>query len=98
MAHPAVTDFLRALDSFLEDRAVVDVDLFCGISAGAIENYLDKTVGNLELGRINRGLVSGARATIKKASASSVEKGIPAMEKSHQKPVVAYFESLLLQP
>lgn len=27
---------LRALDSFLEDRAVVDVDLFCGISAGAI--------------------------------------------------------------
>ena len=55
-------------------------------------------MGNRELGRINRGLVSGARATIKKASASSVEKGIPAMEKSHQKPVVAYFESLLLQP
>ena len=69
-----------------------------GSSAGASENYLDKAVGNLELGRINRGLVSGARATIKKASASSVEKGIPAMEKSHQKPVVAYFESLLLQP
>ncbi|HAB06078.1 MAG TPA: hypothetical protein DCE35_12080, partial [Alcanivorax sp.] len=74
------------------------VEVMDGISAGAIENYLDKTVGNLELGRINRGLVSGARATIKKASASSVEKGIPAMEKSHQKPVVAYFESLLLQP
>tara|TARA_R100000655_G_scaffold82091_1_gene121561 strand:+ start:1065 stop:1733 length:669 start_codon:yes stop_codon:yes gene_type:complete len=74
------------------------VEVMDGISGGAIENYLDKTVGNLELGRINRGLVSGARATIKKASASSVEKGIPAMEKSHQKPVVAYFESLLLQP
>jgi phage-related minor tail protein len=74
------------------------VEVMDGISSGAIENYLDKTVGNLELGRINRGLVSGARATIKKASASSVEKGIPAMEKSHQKPVVAYFESLLLQP
>ncbi len=27
---------LRALESFLVDRAVVDVDLFCGISAGAI--------------------------------------------------------------
>ena len=74
------------------------VEVMDGISAGAIENYLDKTVGNLELGRINRGLVSGARTTIKKASASSVEKGIPAMDRAHRKPVVAYFESLLLAP
>ena len=72
------------------------VEVMHGISNGAIENYLDKTVGNLELGRINRGLVAGARATIKKASASSVEKGIPAMEAKHRKPVVGYFQSLLL--
>ncbi|WP_101675662.1 hypothetical protein [Alloalcanivorax mobilis] len=74
------------------------VEVMDGISSGAVENYLDKTVGNLELGRINRGLVAGARATIKKASASSVERGIPAMEKQYRQPVVAYFESLLLQP
>jgi hypothetical protein len=42
-------------------------------------------------------LVAGARVTIKKAAASSVEKGIPAMEAQHRIPVVAYFESLLLQ-
>lgn len=71
------------------------VQVMDGVSAGAIENYLDKTVGNLELGRLNRGLVAGARATIKKAAATSVEKGIPAMDPDHRKPVVAYFESLL---
>lgn len=73
------------------------VEVMDGISAGAIENYLDNTVGNLELGRINRGLVAGARATIKKASTAAVEKGIPAMDPEHRKPVVAYFESLLLE-
>lgn len=73
------------------------VAVMSGVSDGAVENYLDKTVGNLELGRLNRGLVAGARVTIKKAAASSVEKGIPAMEAQHRIPVVAYFESLLLQ-
>lgn len=74
------------------------VEVMDGISNGAVENYLDKTVGNLELGRINRGLVAGARVTIKKAAASSVEKGIPAMEAQYRQPVVAYFQSLLVQP
>lgn len=74
------------------------VDVMHGISKGAVENYLDKTVGNLELGRINRGLVAGARVTINKAAASSVEKGIPSMEREYRKPVVAYFQGLLLAP
>ncbi|GAA5118659.1 hypothetical protein [Alloalcanivorax gelatiniphagus] len=96
LAERASLVFQEFADGQGEMRHLVEV--MDGISAGAIEAYLDKTVGNLELGRINRGLVSGARATIKKASASSVEKGIPAMDREHRKPVVAYFESLLLDP
>lgn len=69
-----------------------------GISQGSIDSYLDKTVANLQLGRIKRGLVAGARATIRKASAASVDKGIPAMEPQHRQPVVAYYQGLLLAP
>lgn len=96
LAERACLVFQEFADGQGEMRHLVEV--MDGISACAIENYLDKTVGALELGRFNRGLVSGARATIKKASASSVEKGIPAMDRAHRKPVVAYFDSLLLAP
>ena len=52
---------LRALDSFLVDRSVVDVDLFCGISAGAVLGaFLANGVGPTE---IARGL-SGEKARI----------------------------------
>jgi predicted acylesterase/phospholipase RssA len=49
---------LRALDTFLADRSVVDVDLFCGISAGAVIGaYLANGVGPDE---IARGLSGGS--------------------------------------
>jgi NTE family protein len=48
---------LRALDSFLVDRSVVDLDLFCGISAGAvIGSFLANGVGPEE---ITRGVAEG---------------------------------------
>ncbi len=48
---------LRALESFLVDRAIVDFDLFCGISAGAIlGSMLANGVGPDEIGR---GLAGG---------------------------------------
>lgn len=41
---------LRALETFLKDRAVIDFDLFCGISAGAvIGSFLANGVGPNEL-------------------------------------------------
>ncbi|MEM9192682.1 MAG: patatin-like phospholipase family protein [Myxococcota bacterium] len=43
---------LRALDAFMENRAVVDVDLFCGISAGAVlGSFLANGVGPEEIAR-----------------------------------------------
>ena len=52
---------LRALDSFLVDRSIVDFDLFCGISAGAVLGaFLANGVGPDE---IARGL-SGEKARI----------------------------------
>lgn len=52
---------LRALDSFLVDRSVVDFDLFCGISAGAVlGSFLANGIGPDE---IARGL-SGEKARI----------------------------------
>jgi len=43
---------LRALDSFLVDRKVVDLDLFCGISAGAVlGSFLANGIGPEEIGR-----------------------------------------------
>jgi NTE family protein len=48
---------LRALESFLVDRAIVDFDLFCGISAGALIGcMLANGVGPDEIGR---GLAGG---------------------------------------
>jgi NTE family protein len=48
---------LRALDHFLADRSVVDLDLFCGISAGAvISSFLANGVGPEE---ILRGISEG---------------------------------------
>jgi predicted acylesterase/phospholipase RssA len=48
---------LRALESFLVDRAIVDFDLFCGISAGALLGcMLANGVGPDEIGR---GLAGG---------------------------------------
>ncbi len=96
LARQAVTVFQGFADGQGDMRELVAV--MHGISRGVIDNYLDKTVANLQLGRIKRGLVAGARATIRKASAASVEKGIPAMEPEHRQPVVAYYEGLLLAP
>ncbi len=43
---------LRALDSFLADRSVVDLDLFCGISAGAVLGaFLANGIGPDEIAR-----------------------------------------------
>ncbi len=43
---------LRALDAFMANRSVVDVDLFCGISAGAILGaFLANGLGPDEIGR-----------------------------------------------
>ncbi|AFT70505.1 hypothetical protein B5T_02231 [Alloalcanivorax dieselolei B5] len=87
----------RVFESFANGEGEMAhlVEVMHGITDGAIENYLDKTLGSLKLGAINRGLVSTARATINKASTSAVDKGLPAMERSHRKPVVAYYQSLL---
>lgn len=71
------------------------VEVMRGLSDGAIEYYLDRTLGNLHLGRLNRGLVAGARSTIHTAATASLEKGLPAMEAGHRKPVVTYFDNLL---
>ncbi|MFW6051580.1 MAG: patatin-like phospholipase family protein [Myxococcota bacterium] len=43
---------LRALDAFLADRALVDLDLFCGISAGAVlGSFLANGLGPDEIAR-----------------------------------------------
>lgn len=96
LAQQAVTVFQGFADGQGNMQELVTV--MHGISQGVIDNYLDKTVANLRLGRIKRGLVAGARVTIRKASAASVEKGIPAMEPQHRQPVVAYYKGLLLAP
>ena len=49
---------LRALESFLADRSIVDLDLFCGISAGAVLSAL--LANGIGPDEIARGLAGGS--------------------------------------
>lgn len=66
------------------------------INEGAIEHYMDNSVACLSLSRVNRALVSAARATILKAAASALEKGISGMEPPARNAIVHYFDSMLI--
>lgn len=67
------------------------------INDGAITHYMDNSVACLTLGRVNRALVSAARVTICKATASATHKGVPAMDASARMAVVHYFDQMLIR-
>lgn len=68
-----------------------------GIAEGALEHYLDRTVEPIELGRFSRGMVSTARATIRKAAYTGIEKGLPGLPTKLRDRVVGYFQGMLLE-
>lgn len=67
------------------------------IADGALEHYLDQTVAPLELNRLSRGMVSTARATIRKAAYSGIERGLPGLPRKFREPVVRYFQGMLVE-
>lgn len=79
-----------------EDMAGL-LDVLQAINDGAITHFMDNSVACLTLGRVNRALVSAARVTICKATASATHKGLPGMEASARKAVVHYFDQMLIR-
>ncbi|MDF1820850.1 MAG: hypothetical protein P1U64_04725 [Alcanivoracaceae bacterium] len=68
-----------------------------GIVDGAIEHFLDRSVACVRSGALTRGMVTTGRATIAKAAHSALEKTLPGMHPAHRKPVLGYFEEMLLE-
>lgn len=79
-----------------EDMAGL-LNVLQAINEGAITHFMDNSVACLTLGRVNRALVSAARVTICKATASATHKGLPAMDTSARKAVVHYFDQMLIR-
>ncbi len=79
-----------------EDMAGL-LDVMQAINDGAITHFMDNSVACLTLGRVNRALVSAARVTICKATASATHKGLPGMEASARTAVVRYFDQMLIR-
>lgn len=73
------------------------VTIMKGIADGALEHYLDQTIAPLELNRLSRGMVSTARATIRKAAYSGIERGLPGLPGKFREPVVRYFQGMLVE-
>lgn len=73
------------------------VDIMKRIADGALEHYLDRTLEPLELNRLSRGMVSTARATIRKAAYSGIERGLPGLPRKFREPVVKYFQGMLVE-
>lgn len=67
------------------------------INDGAVVNFMDNSVSCLQLGRVNRALVSAARVTICKAAATATHKGLTAMDTNARKAVVNYFDNMLIR-
>ena len=67
------------------------------INEGAVVNFMDNSVSCLQLGRVNRALVSAARVTICKAAATATHKGLTAMDTNARKAVVNYFDNMLIR-
>jgi hypothetical protein len=94
-AERAVLTFQEALAGERDSRHLVDT--MKAIADGALEHYLDHTIAPLELNRWSRGMVSTARATIRKAAYSGIEKGLPGLPRSFREPVVRYFQDMLTE-
>ena len=84
---------------FLQGEGNMDqlLEVMQVINDGAIEHFMDRSVGCLSLGRINRALVSAARVTVCKASASATHKGLVAMDANARRAVVSYFDNMLIR-
>lgn len=95
MAEKASMVFLEYQQSEGQIGALLDV--MQAINAGAVVHFMDHSVSCLQLGRVNRALVSAVRVTICKAAASATDKGLTAMDTNARKAVVGYFDNMLIR-
>ena len=95
MAEKASMVFLE----YQQDEGQLEVllSVMQAINDGAVVHFMDNSVSCLQLGRVNRALVSAARVTICKAAASATHKGLTAMDTDARKAVVNYFDNMLIR-
>ena len=87
--------FAAAREERVEGKQMADAMLI--IVEGAISHFFDQTVAKVKLGMINRGLVATSRATIHTAAASAVNRNLPTLEAKLRKPLMGYFETLVIE-
>ncbi|HLR17559.1 MAG TPA: hypothetical protein VK099_06770 [Alcanivoracaceae bacterium] len=71
------------------------IEVLHSVAEGATGNFLDGTVAALKLGRFSRGLVKATQATIRKSTATAIDKGVPALGRKYRKDLAAYYKEML---
>lgn len=77
----------NSLDGLLEALHIV--------ADGAIGNYLAGTASTLSLGRFSKGLVKATQATVRKSTATAINRGVPALGGKYRAMLASYYQDML---